>query len=79
MEDQTKQDVTEIEAVYHSLNHNMKHVDYVEDSLHAMIHKTEQKLNALEADLDKSLMRLRGATAVAIVIGIWATVYALLT
>ena len=74
-----EQDVTELEAVYHSLNHNMKHVDYVEDSLYAMIRKTEQKLNALEADLDRSIMRLRGAVAIAIVIGIWAVVYALIT
>ena len=47
--------------------------------LSAMINKTEQKLNALEADLDKSIMRLRGAVAIALVIGIWAVVYALIT
>ncbi len=78
-EEMKEQDVTETDAIYHAMHQNSKHVDYVEDSLYAMIHKTEQKLNALEADLDKSIMRLRGAAAIAIVIGIWAVVYALIT
>ena len=68
--------VDEINQVVHLIE---KSKSEATDELSAMLDKTEQKLNALEADLDRSIMRLRGAGAIAIVIGIWAVVYALIT
>ena len=68
--------VDEINQVVHLIE---KSKSEATDELSAMLDKTEQKLNALEADLDRSIMRLRGAVAIAIVIGIWAVVYALIT
>ena len=68
--------VDEINQVVHLIE---KSKSEATDELSAMLDKTEQKLNALEADLDRSIMRLRGAAAIAIVIGIWAVVYALIT
>lgn len=68
--------VDEINQVVHLIE---KSKSEATDELSAMLDKTEQKLNALEADLDKTIMRLRGILAITFVIAIWAVVFALIT
>ena len=68
--------VDEINQVVHIIE---KSKSEATDELSAMLDKTEQKLNALEADLDKTIMRLRGILAITFVIAIWAVVFALIT